>query len=143
MHPKHALERLRPQVRENVMTQLVRRRVMTVENTRMFGIFPTTRYVIQDPQVITDLRDSMCKAALGRRAPDEHIRTLMALLYAVDAVRNVFEGDSDEVYSRAADVAAGDWAAEAVAQAMGTVPRLTSWAIVAAEMKAALFGGSS
>ena len=144
MFPMHAVERLRPHVRDNVMAQLVRRGVLTVENTRMFGIFPTKRYAIQDPQVISDLRDAMCKAARKRRAPDAHIGALMALLYAIDAVHNVFDGDSDrgEIHSRAAEIAADDWAAKAVAQAMDVVPRVISAKIVVSSMAAAVFGGS-
>lgn len=144
MHPITAVQRLRPHVRENVMTQLVRRRVLSVENTRMFGIFPTKRYVIQKPQVISDLRDAISYAAWRRRAPDEHIGALMALLYAVNAVYNVFDGDSDRgvIHKRAQELAEGDWAAEAVERVICEAPRLTSWWIVTSEMTAAAVGGS-
>ncbi|SFR16132.1 Golgi phosphoprotein 3 (GPP34) [Lentzea waywayandensis] len=144
MEPTRAVKRLLPHVRDNVMAQLVDQGVLTLENTRMFGIFPTKRYVIQDPQAISDLRDAICKAALRRRAPDEHIGALMSLLYAVNAVYEVFHGDIDrgEINARAGEIADGDWAAEAVALIMDTASRATSWRIVASSMAAASFGGS-
>lgn len=145
MESKRAVQRLRTHVREDVMAQLVGQGVLSIENTRMFGIFPAKRFVIQDPQVISDLRDAVCKAALRRRAPDEHIGALMALLYAVNAVYEVFDGDIDryEIHARAGEIATGDWAAEAVELAIDTRSRLTSWRIVASEMAAASTRGSS
>ncbi|WP_112262501.1 GOLPH3/VPS74 family protein [Lentzea terrae] len=145
MESQRAVVRLRTHVRENVMAQLVDQGVLTVENTRMFGIFPTKRYVIQDPQVISDLRNAVCQAALRRRAPDEHIGALMTLLYAVNAVYEVFDGDIDryEINARAREIAGDDWAAQAVELAMDGMSRMTSWRIVASEMTAASVGGSS
>lgn len=144
MTPRQAVERLRPHVRENVMTQLVSQGVLTLENTRMFGIFPTRRYVIGDPQVITDLRDAIREAALRRRKPDEHIGALMSLLHAVNGVYDVFHGDFDkgQIDTRAAEIADGNWAADAVEHAMDAVTKATSWMIVASEMAAATVGGS-
>lgn len=144
MTPRQAVERLRPHVRENVMTQLVSQGVLTLENTRMFGIFPTRRYVIGDPQVITDLRDTIREAALRRRKPDEHIGALMSLLHAVNGVYDVFHGDFDkgQIDTRAAEIADGNWAADAVEHAMDAVTKATSWMIVASEMAAATVGGS-
>lgn len=144
MTPRQAVERLRPHVRENVMTQLVSQGVLTLENTRMFGIFPTRRYVIGDPQVITDLRDAIREAALRRRKPDEYIGALMSLLHAVNGVYDVFHGDFDkgQIDTRAAEIADGNWAADAVEHAMDAVTKATSWMIVASEMAAATVGGS-
>ncbi len=89
MESQRAVQRLRTHVRDAVMAQLVGQGVLAIENTRMFGIFPTKRYVIQDPQVISDLRDAICTAALRRRAPDEHRRVDGAAVRGQRRVRGV------------------------------------------------------
>jgi len=121
MKPQQAVEKLRTHVRDNVMAQLEGRGVLSVEKTRMLGIFPTTSYVIQDPQAVSDLRDAVGNVVLGHREPDERTGALISLLYAVKAVHKVFDGDKREMNARAKEIAAGDWAGTAVKKALEAV----------------------
>ena len=122
MKPQRAVERLRTHVRDNVMAQLEGRGVLSVEKTRMLGIFPTTSYVIQDGKAISDIRDAVGNVALGQRAPAERTGALISLLYAVKALHKVFDGDRREMNARAEEIAAGNWAGAAVKKSMEAVP---------------------
>lgn len=121
MKPQQAVERLRTHVRDNVMAQLEGRGVLSVEKTRMLGIFPTKSYVIQDHEAISELRDAVGNVALGNREPDERTGALISLLYAVKALHKVFDGDKREMNRRAKEIAAGNWAGDAVKKAMEAV----------------------
>jgi Golgi phosphoprotein 3 (GPP34) len=143
MDPTRAVKRLRTHVRENVMAQLVDKGVLTVEQTRMFGIFPSRHYMLQDPKVISDIRDAIEKAAWRRGAPDKRIRALMSLTYAVGALHGMFDDSRGQIYARAKSIAADDWVADAVKEATDSVSKATRWKIVASEMAAASGGGSN
>jgi hypothetical protein len=121
MKPRQAVERLRTHVRDNVMAQLEGRGVLSVEKTKMLGIFPTKSYVIQDVQAVSEIRDAVGNVALGNREPDARTGALISLLYAVKAVHKVFDGDKREMNARAAEIAAGNWAGDAVKKAMEAV----------------------
>ncbi|MCP2245617.1 Golgi phosphoprotein 3 (GPP34) [Lentzea aerocolonigenes] len=121
MKPQQAVEKLRTHVRDNVMAQLEGRGVLSVEKTKMLGIFPTTSYVIQDPQAVSDLRDAVGGVALGHRAPDDRTGALISLLYAVKGLHKVFDGDRREMNARAKEIAAGNWAGVAVKKALEAV----------------------
>jgi hypothetical protein len=121
MKPQQAVEKLRTHVRDNVMAQLEGRGVLSVEKTRMLGIFPTTSYVIQDVRAVSDLRDAVGNVVLGHREPDERTGALISLLYAVKAVHKVFDGEKREMNARAKEIAAGDWAGTAVKKALEAV----------------------
>ncbi|WP_439662650.1 GOLPH3/VPS74 family protein [Lentzea sp. HUAS TT2] len=142
MKPRRAVERLRTHVRDNVMAQLEGRGVLSVEKTRMLGIFPTKSYVIQDPKAISEIRDRVGNVALGYTAPDERTGALISLLYAVKGLHKVFNGDRREMNARAEQIAAGNWAGLAVKQALEAVHAAIVATTVAATV-AATTGGSS
>ncbi|PWK90923.1 Golgi phosphoprotein 3 GPP34 [Lentzea atacamensis] len=128
MKPQRAVERLRTHVRDNVMAQLEGRGVLSVEKTKMLGIFPTKSYVIQDRRAISDVRDAVGDVAFGHRAPDERTGALISLLYAVNA--------------RAKEISAANWTGAAVQKAMEAVQVAVMAAVVASTAVAA-GGGSS
>ncbi|MET9631349.1 GPP34 family phosphoprotein [Lentzea sp. NPDC006480] len=121
MKPQQAVEKLRIHVRDNVMAQLEGRGVLSVEKTKMLGIFPTKSYVIQDVEAVSEIRDAVGNVALGHRAPDERTGALISLLYAVKGLHKVFDGDKREMNARAEEIAAGQWAGIAVKKAMEAV----------------------
>jgi hypothetical protein len=142
MKPQRAVERLRTHVRDNVMAQLEGRGVLSVEKTKMLGIFPTRSYVIQDRQAVSDIRDAVGNVALGHRAPDARTGALISLLYAVKALHKVFDGDKREMNARAKEISAANWAGAAVQKAMEAVQVAVMAAVVASTAVAA-GGGSS
>ncbi|RAS60405.1 Golgi phosphoprotein 3 GPP34 [Lentzea atacamensis] len=142
MKPQRAVERLRTHVRDNVMAQLEGRGVLSVEKTKMLGIFPTKSCVIQDRRAISDVRDAVGDVALGHRAPDERTGALISLLYAVKALHKVFDGDKREMNARAKEISAANWTGAAVQKAMEAVQVAVMAAVVASTAVAA-GGGSS
>jgi hypothetical protein len=142
MKPQRAVEKLRNHVRDNVMAQLEGQGVLTVEKSKMLGIFPTKRYVIQDHQAVSEIRDLVGNVALGYRAPDERTGALISLLYAVKGLHKVFKGDKREMNARAKEISAGNWAGVAVKKAMEAVQAAVTAAVVASTV-AATSGGSS
>ncbi|GAB2829402.1 GOLPH3/VPS74 family protein [Lentzea nigeriaca] len=143
MRPQRAVERLRTHVRDNVMAQLESRGVLSVQKTRMLGIFPTKRYVIRDHEAMSELRDAVGGVALGYRAPDERTGALISLLYAVKALHKVFDGDKREMNARAKEISAGNWAGVAVKKAMEAVQTAVMAAVVASTVAATSTGGGS
>lgn len=102
----------------------------------MLGIFPTTSYVIQDHEAISNIRDAVGNVALGNREPDERTGALISLLYAVKAVHKVFDGDRRELNARAKEIAAGNWAGAAVKKAMEAVQAAVMAMMVASTVAA-------
>jgi len=143
MKPQRAVERLRTHVRDNVMAQLEGQGVLSVEKTKMLGIFPTRSYVIQDHQAISEIRDLVGNVALGYSAPDERTGALISLLYAVNALHKVFNGDKREMNARAKEIYAGNWAGIAVKKAMEAVQAAVMATMVASTVAATSVGGGS
>lgn len=143
MKPQRAVEKLRSHVRDNVMAQLDARGVLTVEKTKILGIFPTKACTFHDPQAVSDLRRLVGDVALGHRAPDERTGALISLLYAVKAVHKVFQGDKRELNARAKEIAAGNWAGDAVKKAMDAVHAAVMAAVTASTVAATSGGGSN
>ncbi|MFJ5987568.1 GPP34 family phosphoprotein [Lentzea sp. NPDC092896] len=143
LKPQRAVERLRTHVRDNVMAQLEGQGVLSVEKTRMLGIFPTKSYVIQDHQAISEIRDLVGNVALGHTAPDDRTGALISLLYAVNALHKVFNGDKREMNARAKEISAGNWAGVAVKKALEAVHAAVMATMVASTVAATSVGGGS
>ncbi|MEU0879850.1 GPP34 family phosphoprotein [Lentzea sp. NPDC005914] len=121
MKPQRAVERLRKKVRDNVIAQLEGHGVVRVEPRKVLGIFPAKNYVITGDAKVMELRHAVGEVVAGYRGPDAHTGALVTLLHAVKAVHKVFDGDKREMTKRAKEIAAGDWAGEAVRKAVEAV----------------------
>ncbi|HUQ60095.1 GOLPH3/VPS74 family protein [Lentzea sp.] len=143
MKPQRAVERLRSHVRDDVMAQLDARGVLTVEKSKILGIFPTKTYTLHDAAAVSDLRRLVGDVAQGHRAPDDRTGALISLLYAVKGLHKVFPGDKREMNARAKEIAAGDWAGVAVKKALDAVHSAVTAALVASTAAATSGGGSS
>ncbi|MET8756549.1 GPP34 family phosphoprotein [Lentzea sp. NPDC004782] len=139
MKPQRAVERLRKRLRDNVIAQLEGRGVVRVEPRKVLGIFPAKSYVITDEARFADVRRATGEVALGYRAPDARTGSLITLLHAVKAVPKVFDGDRREMTRRAREIAAGNWAGEAVRRAVEAIQ--AGVAAAAAAAAAASSGG--
>ena len=140
MKPQRAVERLRKRLRDNVIAQLEGRGVVRVEPRKVLGIFPARSYVITDEARFADVRRAVGEIALGYRAPDARTGSLITLLHAVKAVPKVFDGDRREMTRRAKEIAAGNWAGEAVRRAVEAIQAGVA-AAAAAAAAAASSGG--
>ncbi|WP_177229514.1 GOLPH3/VPS74 family protein [Lentzea albida] len=121
MKPQKAVERLRKKVRDNVLAQLEGRGAVRVEQRKVLGIFPGKTYVITDEARNDEVRKAVGEVAAGYRGADARTGSLITLLYAVKAVHKVFSGDKKELNRRAKDIAAGNWAGDAVRRAVEAI----------------------
>lgn len=121
MRPQSAVERVRKRLWHNVIRQLQDRGAIRVEPRRVFGIFPAKSYPIVDEAAAGKLRRSVGDVAHGYRGADAHTGSLITLLYAVNAVHTVFEGDKRELKKRAKEIARGNWAGDAVRRAVEAI----------------------
>ncbi|WP_112262499.1 GOLPH3/VPS74 family protein [Lentzea terrae] len=121
MRPQRAVERVRKKLQDNVIARLAERGVVRVEPRKVLGIFPAKSYVITDERVHGEVRKAVGDVVAGYRGPDERTGSLITLLYAVNAVHRVFDGDKREIKRRAKEIAAGHWAGDAVRRAVEAV----------------------
>jgi hypothetical protein len=121
MKPQRAVERLRKKLRDKVIAQLADRGVVRVEPRKVLGIFPAKSYRITDETVSGEVRKAVGEVAHGYRGADARTGSLLTLLHSVKAVHKVFEGDRRELTKRAKDIAAGNWAGEAVRRAVEAI----------------------
>lgn len=140
MKPQRAVERLRKKVRDKVIAQLEGRGVVRVEARKVLGIFPGKRYVITDEARFSRLRHAVGEVVSGYRGADARTGSLVTLLHAVKAVHKVFEGDRRELTKRAKEIAAGNWAGEAVRRAIEAIQAGVGAAATAAAAAAASYG---
>lgn len=138
--PHKAVAKLRKHVRREVMARLEARGVLTVERTRVLGIFSVRTFTLHRADEVGELRRLVGEVALGHRAPDERTRALISLLYAVKGLHKVFDGDKREMNARAAQIAEGEWAGAAVKKALSAARAASAGAVAAT---AAASGGSS
>lgn len=133
LSPQSAVERVRKRLWHNVIRQLQDHAAIRVEPRKVFGIFPAKSYPILDEAAAGKLRRSVGDVAHGYRGADEHTGSLITLLYAVNAVHKVFEGDKRELKKRAKEIARGNWAGDAVRRAVEAIQAgVTAAATVAA-----------
>jgi len=121
MRPQRAVERLRKKLLANVIAELAGRGVVRVEPRKVLGIFPAKSYVITDETRSDEVRKAVGEVALGYRGPDARTGALITLLYAVNSVHKVFDGDKRELKKRAKGIAAGNWAGDAVRRAVEAI----------------------
>jgi hypothetical protein len=67
------------------------------------------------------VRKAVGEVALGYRGADARTGALITLLYAVNSVHKVFDGDKRELKKRAKGIAAGNWAGDAVRRAVEAI----------------------
>lgn len=142
MKPQRAVERLRKKLRDNVIARLVDRGVIRVETKKVFGIFPTKSYMITNEAVVGEVRRVVGDVALGYRGPDARSGALITLLHAVKATHKVFKGDKREITKRAKEIAAGNWAGEAVRRAVEAIQVAVTGAAAAAAAASSSYSGS-
>ncbi|MEV6243975.1 GPP34 family phosphoprotein [Lentzea sp. NPDC051838] len=101
LSPRRGVQRIRNHVRDNVMTGLQARGVLTARN-QVFGGF-----VIGDHAAVNDVRTAVGSVLFGHRPPDARSGALISLLHAVKRVHKVFGGERHELAARAKVIADG------------------------------------
>src|ERR1700759_1720258 len=90
---------------------------------RPLGIFPPRTWPTQDPSHEAEMRQLVTQALVQPSAPDERTAALIALLHALKCEHKVvdprpYQLSRRQLRARAAEIAQGNWASEAVRKAI-------------------------
>jgi len=97
--------------------------VLRAGRGRALGIFPTRTWPAQDPSHEPEMRQLVTQALVQPSAPDERTAALIALLHALKCEHKVvdprpYQLSRRQLRARAAEIAQGNWASEAVRKAI-------------------------
>ncbi len=130
-------------VREQVADRLVASGALRRDEHKVLWIFPVTRLPADDPGPESAVRARLDAAVLHGVTPDHRTAALAALVHATDLCTTVFPGaDRRAVKERLAELAEGQWAAEAVRRAVQEIATAAAVAATTAATVAATSGGS-
>ena len=107
--------------RDELLDRLVERGLVRREEDRVLGLFPRRRWPAADSAHEEQIRRSLHSALVNGQEPDPRTAAIIAILSAVDQAHKVITApgvSGREVKRRAAEIAEGAWAAEAVRDAI-------------------------
>lgn len=95
----------------------------TPAQRRALGIFPTRTWPTQDPGHEAEVRQLVTQALVQPGAPEERTAAVIALLHALKCEHKVvdprpYQLSRRQLRARAAEIAQGNWASEAVRKAI-------------------------
>lgn len=136
--PKDVVPALGKAVRARLHARLAERGLLHEQTAKILGIFPSHRWPSSDSAHEDSVRVVLAAALRVGGTDDPRLATLVALLHALNAVGKVVEPASvgltkQELNANAKQIADGDWAAEAVREAIDAMQ-----AIVAATSSASV-----
>jgi hypothetical protein len=140
LRAQKAVERLARGNRTPVLERLAERGLVDRERSRLLGIFPTTSWT---PGVAaSELRGRVAAVLRDGARPDQHLAMLISLVHAVKAEHKVVDGPRRQLRARAAEVAEGEWAGQAVRKAVQAVQASVMAAVVASTAAASASSSS-
>ena len=121
--PSAVIRPLGRKLRRVLYQRLAASGALRAERRRVLGIFPTRSWPAQDPSRKAEVRQQVAQALTGAAAPDERTAALIALLHALKCEHKVVDPRSyqlsrRQLRKRAAEIAQGNWASEAVRKAI-------------------------
>ena len=121
--PSAVIRPLGKDLRPVLYRRLVASGVLRAGQGRALGIFPTRTWPAQDPSHEAETRQLVTQALIQPAAPDERTAALIALLHALKFEHKVVDPRSHQLSrrqlrARAAEIAEGNWASEAVRKAI-------------------------
>jgi hypothetical protein len=142
--PVAVIRPLSKNLRQILYGRLAASGVVRAEEGRILGLFPTRRWPAQDLRREAETRQLIVGALTQRTAPDARTSALIALLHALKCEHKVVDPracglSTRQLRERAAEIAKGDWASEAVRKAIDEMMA----AILAATTAAAAAAASS
>jgi hypothetical protein len=145
--PKDWLGKLAKDARRCAEERLVAGGQVRREERRVLGLVPVRRLPAGDPAAELEaygrLRAAVLEGPAGRR-PDERTAALAALVHGCKLGPKVFPDlDKKAVNARLAEIAAGDWAGEAIRKAVQEVEAAVMAAVLAASTAATTASSSS
>lgn len=122
MKPTTVVEKFSKGVREKLASRAVAHGRVREEARTLLGVFPARRWPAADGTYREQLRERIRSAVVEGGAPDTRTAALIALLSAADAVPKILPGENKRaVRRRAKEIAAGEWAAKAVRDAVNSI----------------------
>jgi hypothetical protein len=99
------------------------------ERPRLLGVLPVTTWPAADPGPGKELRGRVAAVLRDGAQADQHLALLISLVHAVKAEHKIVEGARRQLRARAAEVAEGDWAGQAVCKAVQAVQTSVATAV--------------
>ena len=135
--PSAVIGPLSKNLRRTLYQRLADRGVVRAEKSRILGVFPVRRWPAQDASDEAEVRRLMTQALVQDEAPDTRTAALIALAHAVRCVDKIVDRRQHglsrrELRARAAEIAKGNWASEAVRKAIEEMMAAVMIAITAA-----------
>ncbi|MEZ0073730.1 GPP34 family phosphoprotein [Planotetraspora sp. GP83] len=121
-------------LRKRLLSRLADQGVLTEQETKVLGLFPSRRYPALDASVEQGIRQRV-ESVLAGAEPDERLAALVAVLNAAKLDRKAFPHARKE---RIKEIAEGEWAGAAVKKTIASVH-----AAVAAGVAAAVAAGAA
>jgi hypothetical protein len=135
--PSAVIGPLSKNLRGTLYQRLADRGVVRAERGRIFGVFPVRRWPAQDASDEAEVRRLMAQALVQQEVPDTRTAALIALVHAVGCLDKIVDArqhglSKRELRARAAAIAKGNWASEAVRKAIEEMMAAVMTAITAA-----------
>jgi Golgi phosphoprotein 3 (GPP34) len=140
LRAQKAVERLARGTRTTVLERLAERGLVRHERNRLLGILPISTWTPGD--ATKELRGRVAAVLRDGAQPDQHLALLISLLHAVKAEHKIVDGPRRQLRARAAEVADGEWAGQAVRKAVQAVQTSVMAAVVASSVAATSSSGS-
>jgi hypothetical protein len=141
--PSAVIKPLSKNLRRTLYERLAASGVVRAERGRALGIFPVHRWPAQEASHEAEVRRLVTQALTQQTAPDTRTATLIALLHALRCEHKIVDPrpyglSRRQLRARAEEIAAGNWASEAVRKVIDEMI-----AAVAAAASAAAAAGAS
>lgn len=135
--PSAVIRPLSKNLRKTLYQRLADRGVVRAERGKVFGVFPVRRWPAQDASDEAEVRRLMAEALVQQVVPDPRTAALIALVHAVGYVDKIVDARQHglsrrELRARAAAIAEGNWASEAVRKAIEEMMAAVIATIIAA-----------
>ncbi|HYX60225.1 MAG TPA: GPP34 family phosphoprotein [Streptosporangiaceae bacterium] len=144
--PSAVIRPLGKNLRPVLYQRLAASGVLRAGHGRALGIFPTRTWPTQDPSHEAEMRQLVTQALVQPSAPDERTAALIALLHALKCEHKVvdprvYQLSRRQLRARAAEIAQGNWASEAVRKAIDEMMAAVAAASAAATAATAASSG--
>ena len=135
--PSKVIKPLSKNLRRTLYQRLADRGVVRAERGKILGVFPIRRWPAHDASEEAEVRRLMTQALVQQVVPDTRTAALIALVHAVGRVDKIVDArqhglSKRELRARAAAIAKGNWASEAVRKAIQEMMEAAFVAISAA-----------
>jgi len=119
------------QLRDDVFAGLVERGVISVEQGKVLGLFPTTKHPERDGAPEALLRSGIGDVLAGRAGPTPFSAAVIGLLDATNTLRKQFGAVDKDLVK---EITSGSWASPAVKAVLEEIEAATMVVIMAATM---------